>query len=92
MTEPPIVELRITINGEEAFALLAGDMVLGCAAADRNLVLAALAEAMILNCGQRPRPGGGATVTLHRMGTNADGTPAPAPVLSIVRPEKEEPK
>lgn len=76
MTHPKI-ELRITINGDEALGLFADGNILAPGDAERDLVLAALSEAIVLLCGTRPRDDLSADVTVVRS--------KPAPVLSIVR-------
>jgi hypothetical protein len=72
----PAVELRISIEGVEVYALLKNDMGLMCAESERDLVRAVLAEAMVMLCGTRPRAGDPEIVFRPTK---------LAPVLSIVR-------
>ena len=76
----PEVKLVVTIDGHEAMGLFSGDMVLMCGETERPLVLSALAEAMVLVCGTRPRDDVKVDISVRRA--------APAPVFSIVNGEK----
>jgi hypothetical protein len=72
------VELIVRIDGVEAFGLLNDDMGLMCSDADRDLVLAALSEALVTLCGTRPRAEVITDVSVQRR--------QPAPVLQLVTP------
>ncbi len=70
------VELSVTIDGKQVFGLFGEDMALACGDADRDLVLSALSEALVVLCGTRPRPDPDIQISVRPAG--------PAPVLKLV--------
>lgn len=77
MTKVPVVELRVTIDGQEVFGLFDGDRALGCATSERDLVLGVITEALAMICGVRPRNDNDVAASVQRK--------TPAHVLSIVK-------
>lgn len=80
-SEAPTVELRVMIDGQEAFGLLGGDAIIGCSDADRDLVLSAISEALVTLCGVRPRSEAKTIVRVERLAPDAvlRFQPRPAP-------------
>jgi hypothetical protein len=81
VSDTPVVEISVSINGEQVFGLFAENRGLMCDEEDRELVWAGLAEALTMLLGVRPRPEIDAVISVRRA--------APAQFLSIVRKGSE---